>query len=194
MFVGDSDAAAASEAPDHDLKYLAFEGKLTGGKGSVAIVETGTWLEDSWGPNGIQAALSGRKLRGRIWLATKPASKDSAAGWTVEDASAATRRLTVGLLREPSPDPPPTRDLEPLARELDEEEHVLMALADQFMKAAAVEWSRARVEAELRSKIGAALARWRHPWLLAAERRTKILDDLAKSIAPSRAPDPAPAK
>src|SRR5688572_8384601 len=56
----------ASEAPDHDLKYLTYEGKLTGNKGSVAVVETGTWIEDSWSPHGIQAALSGKKLRMRL--------------------------------------------------------------------------------------------------------------------------------
>lgn len=186
------DIAPASEAPDHDLKYLAYEGNLSPGKGSVAIVETGTWLEDSWSPQGIQAALSGKRLKKRIWLAPKPAVKDW--NWTAEDASLATRRLTAALLREPAPDPPPTRELEAPAKELDEEERVLVMLADQFMKAAPVEWSRVRTDADLRGRISSALARWRHPWLQAAERRAKIVDELAKSIAPSRVPDPAPSK
>ena len=34
----------AEEAADHDLKYLAYEGKLSGGKGSVALAETGEYL------------------------------------------------------------------------------------------------------------------------------------------------------
>jgi hypothetical protein len=181
-----ADAAPASGQPDHDPKYLAYEGKLSGGKGSVAIVETGTWLEDSWTSRGIQAALSGKRMRRRIWLAPKPESKEPDWGWTVEDATLATRRLTSALLREPSPDPPPTRELEAAAKELDEEERVLVTLADQFMKAAPVEWSRVRIDPELRGNIVSALARWRHPWLQAAERRAKIVDELAKSIAPAR--------
>jgi hypothetical protein len=189
-----SEVAPASEAPDHDLKYLSFEGRLTGNKGSVAIVESGTWIEDSWASQGIQVALSGRKLRKRLWLAPKPAGKESGWGWSVEDATAATRRLTAALLREPAPDPPPSRELENPARELDEEERALVTLADQFMKAAPVEWSKVRTDGELRSRIVSALARWRHPWLQAAERRAKIVDDLAKSISPSRISDPAAAK
>ena len=181
-----ADAAPAGEQPDHDPKYLAYEGKLSGGKGSVAIVETGTWLEDSWTPKGIQAALSGKRLRRRIWLAPKAGAKEPDWGWTVEDATLATRRLTSALLREPSPDPPPTRELEAAAKELDEEERVLVTLADQFMKAAPVEWSRVRIDPELRGNIVSALARWRHPWLVAAERRAKIVDELAKSIAPAK--------
>ena len=182
------DAAPAAEAPDHELKYLAYEGKLSGDKGTVAIVETGTWIEDSWTPKGIQAALAGRRMRLRIWLSPKPAIKEPGWEWSVEDATVATRRLTAALLREPSPDPPPSRDLEGTAKELDDEERVLVTLADQFMKAAPVEWSRVKTEGELRAHIGSALARWRHPWLQAAERRAKIVDDLARSITPSRVP------
>ena len=178
--------AAASEAPDHDMKYLSYEGKLSGSKGSVAIIETGTWIEDSWTPQGIQAALSGKRLRLRIWLAPKAGVKDPAWNWSVEDATLATRRLTAALLREPSPDPPPTRELEPPAKNLDEEERVLVTLADQFMKAAPVEWSRVRTDADLRSQISRDLARWRHPWLQAAEKRARIVDELAKSISPSK--------
>jgi hypothetical protein len=181
------DAAPASEAPDHELKYLAFEGRLSGNKGSVAIVDTGTWIEDSWTSQGIQLALAGKKMRRRLWLSPKAAIKESGWEWSVEDATAATRRLTAALLREPSPDPPPSRELEGPARELDEEERALVTLADQFMKAAPVEWSKARADGDLRVRLGRELARWRHPWLQAAERRAKLVEELAKSIAPSRA-------
>ena len=180
------DVAPAAVAPDHDLKYLEYEGRLSAGKGSVAVVDTGTWLEDSWTPHGIQAALSGRRLKKRIWLGAKPVIKDEGWGWSVEDATLATRRLTAALLREPSPDPPPSRELEAAAKELDEEERALVSLADQFMKAAPVEWSRVKIDAELRGGIVSALARWRHPWLEAAERRARIVDELAKSIAPAK--------
>ena len=182
------DAAPATEAPDHDLKYLAYEGKLSGAKGSVAVVDTGTWLEDSWTPKGLQAALSGGRMKRRIWLAPRPVVGAEGWGWSVEDATLATRRLTAALLREPSPDPPPSRELEAVAKSLDEEERVLVMLADQFMKAAPVEWSRALTDPELRGGIVSALARWRHPWLESAERRARIVDELAKSIAPSRVP------
>jgi len=182
-----AETSPASEAPDHDLKYLTYEGKLSGNKGTVAIVDSGAWIEDSWSPQGIQAALSGKRMRRRIWLAPKTAAKDPAWGWSVEDATLATRRLTAALLREPAPDPPPTRELETQAKNLDEEERVLVTLADQFMKAAPVEWSRVRTDGELRHQITSALARWRHPWLQAAEHRARIVDELAKSIAPSRA-------
>ena len=182
-----ADPAPASEAPDHELKYLTYEGPLSAGKGTVAVIETGTWLEDSWTPQGIQIALSGRKMKGRIWLTPKPAVKEDGWSWSVEDATLAVRRLTAALLREPAPDPPPSKELEEPAQSLDEEERALVTLADQFMKGAPVEWSTVRTEAELRGRIVSALARWRHPWLEAAERRAKIVEELAKSITPARA-------
>jgi len=64
-----------------------------------------------------------------------------------------------------------------------------VTLADQFMKAAPVEWSRVKTDGDLRAQITSALARWRHPWLLAAEHRATVVDELAKSIAPSRVVD-----
>jgi hypothetical protein len=180
----------AEEASDHDLKYLSYDGKLSGGKGSVAIAETGHYLEDSWGPRAIQVALAGRKLRGRIWLTRIEGEKESA-GWLVEDATLPVRRGTAALLREPAPEPPPTPELEPVAQGLDREEHALVALAERYLQAAPVDWEKARTDADLRGRIQASLARWRHPWLEAARRRAQLLDNLARSVAPARPVDEA---
>ncbi|HTF56238.1 MAG TPA: DNA polymerase ligase N-terminal domain-containing protein [Planctomycetota bacterium] len=188
-----TERVAALMTPDHDLKYLTYEGKLSGSKGSVAIVDSGTYIEDTWGTAGIQVALSGRKSRRRVWLAKTPGAKDSAE-WTVEDVTLPARRITTTLLRQPAPEPPPTAELEPLAQALVEEERALVSLAEHFLKADAVDWSRVRTDNDLRGKIRGALARWRHPWLVAAERRVQFVDDLAKVVTPSRAADPAPAK
>jgi hypothetical protein len=186
-----SEPAPASEAPDHELKYLEYEGKLTGGKGSVAIVESGTWIEDSWSSRGIQVALAGKKFKRRIWLSPRAMVKEAGWNWTVEDATLAARRLTAALLREPAPEPPPSTDLEDAARALDEEERTLVTLSDQFMKAAPVEWSRVRTDDALRTRISGSLARWRHPWLEAAVRRSKLVDELAKAVTPYREAVPA---
>ncbi len=179
--------------PDHDLKYLTYEGKLSGSKGSVAIVDSGNYIEDTWGTSGIQVALTGKKSRRRLWLARTAGAKDSAE-WTAEDVTLPARRITTTLLREPAPEPPPTADLEPLAEALVEEERALVSLAERFLKADAVDWSRVTTDTDLRSKIRGALARWRHPWLVAAERRAQFVDDLAKVVTPSRAADPAATK
>ncbi|HEY3225542.1 MAG TPA: DNA polymerase ligase N-terminal domain-containing protein [Planctomycetota bacterium] len=178
---------------DHDLKYLTYEGKLSGSKGSVEIVDSGNYIEDSWGTSGIQVALAGRKSRRRVWLARSPGARDSAE-WTAEDVTLPARRITTTLLREPAPEPPPSADLEPLAQALAEEERALVSLAERFLKADPVDWSRVTTDTELRAKIRGALARWRHPWLMAAERRAQFVDDLAKVVTPSRAAEPTPAK
>ena len=183
----------AEEVSDHDLKYLAYEGKLSGGKGSVAIAETGQYLEDSWSPRAIQVALAGRKFKGRIWL-TRIEAEKAPSGWLVEDATLPVRRATAALLREPSPEPPPTAELESVAQALDREEHSLVSLADRYLQAAPVAWSEVRTDPELRGKIQAARARWRHPWLEAARRRAVLLDDLARSVSPSRPVDEPPKK
>ena len=175
----------AEEASDHDLKYLAYEGKLSGGKGSVAIAETGQYLEDSWSPKAIQVALAGRKFKGRIWL-TRIEGEKASSGWLVEDATLPVRRGTAALLREPSPEPPPTAELEAVAQSLDREEHSLVSLADRYLQAAPVEWANVKTNGDLRHQIQAALARWRHPWLAAARRRAQLLDDLARSVSPAR--------
>ncbi len=171
----------AVEAKDHALKYLDFEGKLTGEKGSVTPWDTGTYLEDTWTPSAIQVAVVGRRVKTRLRI-TRTAIEGPSIVWTIEDATPAVRRTTSALLSEPTPDPAPSPELDEIHEALNREEHALVAIASQVLKPSAVEWTLAATDAALRERILAELSKWRHPWLEAAKRRAAVLDELAKAV------------
>jgi len=180
-----SESQKATEAKDHALKYLDFEGKLSGDRGTVSVWDTGQYLEDAWGPGSIQVALSGKKLKTRLRLVRSKTEGDPTA-WAIEDATPAVRRVTSALLHEPTPDPAPTRVLDEIHVALTLEEQTLVTLANQFLKAAPVEWSLAGTDAKLRARILAELSKWRHPWLESAKRRAQILDELARTVSAAK--------
>ena len=80
-----SDAPAAEcdiparSLPDHRMFYLDYEGPISGGRGTVARWDRGTfqWLCDA--PDHLRAHLSGQRLDGTICLTRCPGTGDQ---WT----------------------------------------------------------------------------------------------------------------
>jgi hypothetical protein len=62
------EAVPAEPTADHRLTYLDYEGPVSGGRGTVARVDAGTfdWLADL--PHSVQIRLTGRRLFGIITL------------------------------------------------------------------------------------------------------------------------------
>lgn len=52
---------------DHRLLYLTHEGEISGGRGTVRIVERGTYAAE-WGDRRIALTLSGERLKGAFLL------------------------------------------------------------------------------------------------------------------------------
>ncbi|MBI4563138.1 MAG: hypothetical protein HY716_00390 [Planctomycetes bacterium] len=177
----------AFEARDHKLKYLDFEGPLSDNRGDIAIWDTGLYLEDLWSPTVVQVALRGKKVRTRLRLSLDRNAPEPGV-WTLEDTTPRVRRLAASFLREPTPDPPPTPDLERIADGLVREEQHLVLIVNQFLQAAPVEWSRVALDEELHGDIRRALARWRHPWLEAAHHRAERLDEMARAVMNAKPP------
>ena len=58
---------AALQHFDHRLHYLTFEGEISGGRGTVRIVERGTY-EAEWGDRRVALTLHGERLEGPFLL------------------------------------------------------------------------------------------------------------------------------
>jgi hypothetical protein len=57
----------ALEHFDHRLAYLDYEGEVSGGRGTVKRLDTGTY-EATWGPARIELRLAGALLNGNFLL------------------------------------------------------------------------------------------------------------------------------
>ncbi len=61
----------AIEVEDHPLEYASFEGEIPEGEygaGTVSIWDRGTYEAIAWGPETIEVAIKGEKLKGRYVL------------------------------------------------------------------------------------------------------------------------------
>ncbi len=179
---------AARQIKDHRKLYLDYEGEVTGGRGTVRIWETGSYLVDRWDEKHIRIAVAGRQLRTRLRLdRTEDSSKEPA--WTLLDAATVIRRNASAFLRDFSLDDAPTPELESLRTALATEERKILAVVDQYTHGGTVEWTRIETAPDLRRKIESAKARWQHPWLSAAKTYAdKIgeLTSLLREYAPER--------
>jgi hypothetical protein len=70
---------AAERLPDHRKAYLDYEGAVSGGRGSVARWDVGTYTLQSEDGNRLVATLDGRRLRGVVKLLRR---KAESYGWT----------------------------------------------------------------------------------------------------------------
>ena len=171
---------AAVPIPDHRKLYLDYEGPISGGRGRVRVVETGTYETDEWSEDRIQVALFGRRIRTRLRLTRAPAKQGIAdRPWTVADVTQEIRQGAAALLRAPSLDPAPNPELEEVREALSLEERRLMSLVDRYTHAAPVDWAEARTDDALRGRIDREKARWQHPWLAQARDQAARLADLA---------------
>ncbi|MDI6732837.1 MAG: DNA polymerase ligase N-terminal domain-containing protein [Planctomycetota bacterium] len=53
---------------DHRKKYLTYEGKISGGRGSVKIWDNGTYRPIIWQKNIKVFSLKGRKIKGGFFI------------------------------------------------------------------------------------------------------------------------------
>jgi len=84
------ESATAEQLPDHRLDYLDYEGSLSGDRGTVTRVDSGTFAplkgtSDSW-----VIDLSGQTIRGQVTLEKIP-GQSSAWQLTFEPSRAADR-------------------------------------------------------------------------------------------------------
>ena len=58
----------AAALDDHRIAYLEYEGEVSGGRGSVARCDRGTYQILQIAADRLEVALSGERLRGRVTL------------------------------------------------------------------------------------------------------------------------------
>ena len=58
----------ARALPDHRLDYLTYEGPISGGRGRVRRVDSGTFERLEWGPDRVRGNLAGGQLVGEVVL------------------------------------------------------------------------------------------------------------------------------
>lgn len=178
---------AALQIKDHRKLYLDYEGDVSGGRGTVRIWETGSYLVDRWDESHIRIAVAGRQLRTRLRLDRTEDSKEPT--WTLLDAANVIRKNASAFLRDFSLDDAPTPELGSLRAALATEEHKILAVVDQYTHGGTVEWTRIGTDPDLRRKIESAKARWQHPWLSAAKAYADKIEELTallREYAPER--------
>ncbi|MHC4401968.1 MAG: DNA polymerase ligase N-terminal domain-containing protein [Planctomycetota bacterium] len=62
---GTAETIDAEALPDHRLAYLDYEGPISGGRGSVARWDRGTYRVERWSAEERIVALRGERLAGR---------------------------------------------------------------------------------------------------------------------------------
>lgn len=184
-------AQKAQALKDHRKMYLDYEGEISGGRGHVRIWDTGTYLVDLWSDSRIQIAVAGKQIRTRLRLeqgSVGPSGKEPT--WSMKDATFSARKIASSFLREGGLDQAPTAELERLRRALLDEEQKLMAVMDQYTRAATVDWPLLEIDPELRRRLRSHKARWQHPWLAAAKSYADKLEQLGGLLREGR-PSPA---
>lgn len=71
---------AATQLPDHRLAYLTYEGCVSRGRGSVKIVEKGTYETIRADETHLALSLAGERCRGRFELSHRAGSAEQ---WTL---------------------------------------------------------------------------------------------------------------
>ncbi|MEK7449666.1 MAG: DNA polymerase ligase N-terminal domain-containing protein [Planctomycetota bacterium] len=62
----------ACRLPDHRLKYLSYEGKISRGRGRVVIWDKGVYRIKRWRDNLVVFQLQGKKIKGEYCLVLWP--------------------------------------------------------------------------------------------------------------------------
>ena len=170
---------AAKQIKDHRKLYLDYEGEVSGGRGTVKVWDTGSYLVDRWDEKHIRIALAGRQLRTRLRLDLADGGSEAKdPTWTILDAANVIRKNTSAFLRDFSLDDAPTPELGGLRAALATEEHKVLAVIDQYTHGATVEWAQIGTDPEIRKKLDSARARWQHPWLTAAKAYADKIEEL----------------
>jgi len=67
-FVAATNTVPAEQLPDHRPMYLDYEGPVSGERGNVTRVESGTYNTGKNSADCLELAIAGRSLQGRITL------------------------------------------------------------------------------------------------------------------------------
>ena len=176
------DPQTAPRIKDHRKTYLDYEGEVSGGRGRVAVWDTGACAFDVDRPERIIAALSGKRVRTRLLLAELPPEKNLPPRWSVTDAATEVRRKAAAFLRGAALEDAPTEELAALRTALSHQEQMILAQVDQYARGGAVEWSLVETDAELCRKIDRERARWQHPWLAAVREYADRIMELTELL------------
>lgn len=76
----------ARALPDHRLLYLEYEGEVSGGRGSVRRIDSGSYHALEWGEAAVRVRLEGAQLVGVLELrrgSGTPGETDTSRPWTL---------------------------------------------------------------------------------------------------------------
>src|SRR5690349_3380568 len=79
------ETVSAEQLPDHRLAYLTYEGEVTGGRGNVSRVDSGSYEVNAETPGELAIHLTGSQLRGTVRLSRDATSGHRWLVWLVGD-------------------------------------------------------------------------------------------------------------
>jgi hypothetical protein len=179
----------AKQLKDHRKKYLDYQGEISGGRGRVAVHETGEYAVDVWSDKVVQIAVTGGKLKTRLRLDLQEGED-----WILVDATAELRRLVSSHLRNAELDAAPNEELSGLREALATEEQKLLSFVGRYAKAGTVDWSTIEMPTPLKDRIQSEWVRWRHPWLDQAKAFVDRLNGLVTALHEAKPPVAAGAR
>jgi hypothetical protein len=71
----------ARALPDHRLDYLAYEGPISAGRGTVKRVDGGSFRSIEWGPDRVRGTLAGGQLVGEVVLYRADSASPGSSPW-----------------------------------------------------------------------------------------------------------------
>ena len=72
---------AARSLPDHRPVYLDYEGEISGNRGSVKRLDSGTYEPLEWSADRVRVRLAGSQLAGEVELRVSGSDSGSLADW-----------------------------------------------------------------------------------------------------------------
>lgn len=173
---------SARQIKDHPLKYLDYEGEISGERGRVALWDRGEYDVDARSPIHLRVALRGKVVQTRLCLDRRGDDSSKEVEWLIYDGAEKLRRLVLQHFRgEPLP-APDSADLQPIREDLVRWERRLAAVADRFLRGRDVDWSQTEGDSGLPRRIRELRSRWAHPWLVHAYRFGMRLDRWARHL------------
>ncbi len=79
----DARTIAANPLPDHRLVYLLYEGPISGDRGFVKRLDSGTYEVFVWREDRIEIALQGDQLKGKLVVWRTETGEDDLGDWSV---------------------------------------------------------------------------------------------------------------
>src|SRR5262245_16395103 len=71
----------ARALPDHRLAYLTYEGPVSGGRGEVTRIDSGTYRTLEWSPQRVRVEIRGAQLVGELTLYSIDSVSSASSPW-----------------------------------------------------------------------------------------------------------------